>query len=117
MKLTFTRRLLLAATATLGLSMATATQAQQTINMIAIDGYPAKAMWVKEFSGFFIPRVNEELAKTPAGRRPLGFAADRTHRSVAEYVGQHDDRHAAAQGEHVEASAPKHAEDNPFRSF
>ena len=32
--------------------------------MIAIDGYPARAMWVKEFSGFFIPRVNEELAKS-----------------------------------------------------
>ena len=36
--------------------------ATETINMIAIDGYPARAMWVKEFSGFFIPRVNEELA-------------------------------------------------------
>ncbi len=36
--------------------------AAETINMIAIDGYPARAMWVKEFSGFFIPRVNEELA-------------------------------------------------------
>jgi TRAP-type C4-dicarboxylate transport system substrate-binding protein len=32
--------------------------------MIAIDGYPARAMWVKEFSNFFIPRVNEELAKS-----------------------------------------------------
>lgn len=38
-------------------------QAEETINMIAIDGYPARAMWVKEFTGFFIPRVNEELAK------------------------------------------------------
>lgn len=37
-------------------------QAAETIKMIAIDGYPARAMWVKEFSGFFIPRVNEELA-------------------------------------------------------
>ncbi len=37
--------------------------ATETIKMIAIDGYPARAMWVKEFSGFFIPRVNEELAK------------------------------------------------------
>ncbi|MEG9863073.1 MAG: C4-dicarboxylate TRAP transporter substrate-binding protein [Parvularculales bacterium] len=35
----------------------------ETIKMIAIDGYPARAMWVKEFSGFFIPRVNEELKK------------------------------------------------------
>ena len=37
--------------------------AAQTLNMIAIDGYPDRSMWVKEFSGFFIPRVNEELAK------------------------------------------------------
>jgi TRAP-type C4-dicarboxylate transport system substrate-binding protein len=39
-------------------------QSAETIKMVAIDGYPARAMWVKEFSGFFIPRVNEELAKT-----------------------------------------------------
>ncbi len=39
-------------------------EATETIKMVAIDGYPARAMWVKEFSGFFIPRVNEELAKT-----------------------------------------------------
>lgn len=38
--------------------------AAETINMIAIDGYPERSMWVKEFSGFFIPRVNEELKKT-----------------------------------------------------
>ena len=38
--------------------------ATETIKLIAIDGYPARAMWVKEFSGFFIPRVNEELAKS-----------------------------------------------------
>ena len=38
--------------------------AAQTLNMIAIDGYPERSMWVKEFSGFFIPRVNEELAKS-----------------------------------------------------
>lgn len=38
--------------------------AAENINMIAIDGYPDRSMWVKEFSGFFIPRVNEELSKT-----------------------------------------------------
>ena len=38
--------------------------AEETIDMIAIDGYPERAMWVREFSGFFIPRVDEELAKT-----------------------------------------------------
>ena len=40
----------------------TPASAVETINMIAIDGYPERSMWVKEFSGFFIPRVNEELA-------------------------------------------------------
>jgi len=38
--------------------------ATETIKMIAIDGYPDRSMWVREFSKFFIPRVNEELAKT-----------------------------------------------------
>lgn len=37
-------------------------RAQETINMVAIDGYPARAMWVREFSEFFIPRMNEVLA-------------------------------------------------------
>lgn len=36
--------------------------ATETIKAVAIDGYPAKAMWVKEFSGFFIPEVNKRLA-------------------------------------------------------
>jgi len=61
-----TRRSLLAvsvaAMATVPLT-ATPSAAVETINMIAIDGYPARAMWVKEFTGFFIPRVNEELEK------------------------------------------------------
>lgn len=38
--------------------------AQQTLNLVAIDGYPARAMWVQEFSNFFIPRMNEALAAT-----------------------------------------------------
>lgn len=45
-------------------SLASPAQATETIKMIAIDGYPDRSMWVKEFSGFFIPRVNEELANT-----------------------------------------------------
>lgn len=45
-----------------GLTMpATATE---TIRMVAIDGYPARAMWVREFSGFFIPEVDRRLAET-----------------------------------------------------
>ncbi len=38
--------------------------APKIIKLTAIDGYPARAMWVKEFSNFFIPKVNEKLAKT-----------------------------------------------------
>lgn len=64
MKLTITRRLAIAAGAALSVLAATGAQAQQTINMIAIDGYPERSMWVKEFSTFFIPRVNERLAET-----------------------------------------------------
>ena len=45
-------------------SLVPVANATETIKVIAIDGYPARAMWVKEFSGFFITRVNEELAKS-----------------------------------------------------
>lgn len=38
--------------------------ATETIKAVVIDGYPAKAMWVKEFSNFFIPEVDKRLAKT-----------------------------------------------------
>jgi len=38
--------------------------AQETIKAVAIDGYPARALWVKEFSNFFIPEVDKRLAKT-----------------------------------------------------
>ena len=60
-----TRRNLLAGALAAGTALsfnAAPVHAAETINMIAIDGYPARAMWVKEFSGFFIPRVNELLA-------------------------------------------------------
>ncbi|MDA8870804.1 C4-dicarboxylate TRAP transporter substrate-binding protein [Rhizobiaceae bacterium] len=60
-----TRRTLLAASALALVPLVSLpAQASETINMIAIDGYPDRSMWVKEFSGFFIPRVNEELEKT-----------------------------------------------------
>ena len=60
----FTRRIALASIIALGLTtgLSGAVSAAETINMTAIDGYPERSMWVKEFSGFFIPRVNEELA-------------------------------------------------------
>ncbi len=62
-----TRRILIAATlatSTIMMQPSNQVEAAETIKMIAIDGYPDRSMWVKEFSGFFIPRVNEELAKS-----------------------------------------------------
>lgn len=38
--------------------------AQKTIDVTAIDGYPPKASWVREFINFYIPAVDRELAKT-----------------------------------------------------
>ena len=36
----------------------------EKIKAVVIDGYPAKAMWVKEFTGFFIPEVDKRLAES-----------------------------------------------------
>jgi len=52
--------------AALGLAVgltAVPAQAVETIKAVAIDGYPARALWVKEFSNFFIPEVNKRLAE------------------------------------------------------
>lgn len=38
--------------------------AAEKIKAVVIDGYPAKAMWVKEFTGFFIPEVDKRLAES-----------------------------------------------------
>lgn len=38
--------------------------AAETINAVVIDGYPARALWVKEFTAFFIPEVDRRLAET-----------------------------------------------------
>ena len=51
--------------AALGVALAIAaapTFAAETIKAVVIDGYPAKALWVKEFSNFFIPEVDKRLA-------------------------------------------------------
>ena len=32
------------------------------INLTAIDGYPPRASWVREFIKFYIPAVNKSLA-------------------------------------------------------
>lgn len=52
----------LATTAMMGANTAPV-NAAESINLIAIDGYPDRSMWVKEFSAMFIPRVNELLAE------------------------------------------------------
>lgn len=44
-------------------AFATPVIAQQTINLTAIDGYPPRALWVKEFIDFYIPEVDKRLAK------------------------------------------------------
>ncbi|MEM7291183.1 MAG: C4-dicarboxylate ABC transporter, partial [Pseudomonadota bacterium] len=38
--------------------------ATETIRAVVIDGYPARALWVKEFTNFFIPEVDKRLAET-----------------------------------------------------
>jgi len=38
--------------------------ATETIKAVVIDGYPARALWVKEFTSFFIPEVDKQLAST-----------------------------------------------------
>lgn len=58
----FGRVRLLAASLLGVFALALPASAQQTINLTAIDGYPARAMWVKEFSEFFIPEVDKRLA-------------------------------------------------------
>ncbi len=36
--------------------------AQETVSAVVIDGYPDRALWVKEFTNFFIPQVDSRLA-------------------------------------------------------
>ena len=57
----FTSRKIVTA-AVLALLTAGTASAAESIKAVVIDGYPAKAMWVKEFSGFFIPEVDKRLA-------------------------------------------------------
>ena len=57
----FIRRAALAATVALAAAPAFATE---TIKAVVIDGYPAKALWVQEFTNFFIPEVDKRLAET-----------------------------------------------------
>ncbi|ASP19662.1 C4-dicarboxylate-binding periplasmic protein DctP [Antarctobacter heliothermus] len=55
-------------TATLAVLLTTAAPvwAQESITINVIDGYPARSMWVQEFTNFFIPEVDKRLAETGA---------------------------------------------------
>lgn len=58
----WTRRSLIAVA--LAATTALPAAATETIKAVVIDGYPARALWVKEFSNFFIPEVDKRLAET-----------------------------------------------------
>lgn len=58
------KRLCVALTAGLVMGMPLTGYSAETIKAVVIDGYPAKAMWVKEFTGFFIPEVDKRLAES-----------------------------------------------------
>ncbi len=60
MKTKLIRNLILSAAMTAGAVMPAL--ATETIDAVVIDGYPAKALWVAEFSNFFIPEVDKRLA-------------------------------------------------------
>ncbi|CAD0184692.1 hypothetical protein RUESEDTHA_01574 [Ruegeria sp. THAF57] len=44
--------------------MAMPVMAEETISAVVIDGYPDRALWVKEFTNFFIPEVDKRLAES-----------------------------------------------------
>jgi len=52
------------ALATLAIVAAPNAKATEVINLTAVDGYPPKTLWVKEFINFFIPEIDKRLAET-----------------------------------------------------
>ncbi len=58
----WTKRSLLAAALASVMGMPLA--AEETISAVVIDGYPDRALWVKEFTNFFIPEVDKRLAES-----------------------------------------------------
>jgi TRAP-type C4-dicarboxylate transport system substrate-binding protein len=53
-----------AGVAVVTLAMSTSAFAQKNIDLTAIDGYPPKASWVREFIKYYIPAINKRLAAT-----------------------------------------------------
>lgn len=65
MKALFSRRgVAFAAGLIIASAVAMPASSAEKIKLVAIDGYPAKAMWVDQFSKFFIPEVNKRLAES-----------------------------------------------------
>ena len=58
----WTRRSLMGAALATMAAMPVAAQEKITANVI--DGYPARALWVQEFTNFFIPEVDRRLAES-----------------------------------------------------
>lgn len=52
-------------------AMAMPLAAEETISAVVIDGYPDRALWVKEFTNFFIPEVDKRL--TEAGNYKMNW--------------------------------------------
>jgi len=52
------------ATALFSVALTGTATAAEKIKAVVIDGYPAKAMWVSEFTNFFIPEVDKRLAES-----------------------------------------------------
>ncbi|WP_171179556.1 C4-dicarboxylate TRAP transporter substrate-binding protein [Ruegeria sp. HKCCD8929] len=50
--------------AALATVLAAPVAAEETISAVVIDGYPDRALWVKEFTNFFIPEVDKRLAES-----------------------------------------------------
>ncbi|MGB0695037.1 MAG: C4-dicarboxylate TRAP transporter substrate-binding protein [Rhodospirillaceae bacterium] len=54
------------AAACVGMALGRPARPKASAPVIALDGYPAKAMWVKEMSGFLLPEINKNLAEIGA---------------------------------------------------
>lgn len=50
--------------AALATVLAAPVAAEETVSAVVIDGYPDRALWVKEFTNFFIPEVDKRLAES-----------------------------------------------------
>jgi len=59
----FKRKIVTVASVGLMACVSSTVMSAEKIKAVVIDGYPAKAMWVQEFTNFFIPEVDKRLAE------------------------------------------------------